>query len=479
MKMSKIFFISALFLPCFACRVGEDYQSPNFYTDGEIADELHLKAANTLSTDWYKQFNDEQLNDLIRQGLRSGTSVAIAFSRLQQARQNLRINLTQFLPQINAKGGYNYEKASKKTNSSIDSHYYTAGFDASWEIDIWGKGAWQYESDEAKLRAAGYNLANASNLLVAEIALDYVKLQQNLKNLKLLLKNLNIQEDIFATVKQKYDSGLLDEISYRQAEYLLANTKAQIPQYESNVEAYRNSLAILVGILPSKVQIYSTSLFDKEYVHNPQKIYNLPINVIRLRPDVAAAEQNLIAQNAEVAKAVANLYPDISISGFWGYAAQSGSGLFNSRSQAYNYAPLLSMPLLDWNRLQNNVLLQKYIKQENLLQYKQAILNAIGELKNSMVAYENSLKSHKQQNIALGNIKKATDLSRDKFENGLIEFSELLTMQQNLIEAQQKTTNTKADIWQNLIAYYKASGATIGNCIPQTESCLKVFEVYK
>ena len=125
------------------------------------------------------------------------------------------------------------------------------------------------------------------------------------------------------------------------------------------------------------------------------------------------------------------------------------------------------------------MLLQKYIKEENLAQYKQALLNAVSELKNSMTAYENSLKSQKKQFVATANIEKATYLSRSKFENGLIEFSDLLTMQQNLIKAQRDSVNATADVWQNLIAYYKASGATIDSCILQTESCQKVSEAYK
>ncbi|MBQ8672408.1 MAG: TolC family protein [Alphaproteobacteria bacterium] len=479
MKMLKNFYIIALSMFCFACNVGEKYKQPNFYDDNKIAAELHLKPTNHLPNNWYLQLKDEQLNQLIQQGLCSSTSVMVALSRLKQARQNLLINITSFLPQINAQGGYNYNKSSKKISASVNSNYYTAGFDASWEIDIWGKSLRQYETDEAKVNAANLSLINAHNLLAADIALNYVKLQQNIRNLELLQKNLFLQKEIFSTVKYKYDNGLIDEISYRQAEYLLADTQAQIPQYESNIEAYRNSLATLVGILPSAVQISSTSLFKGNYIHNSSKIYDLPANVIRQRPDVQIAEQNLIAQNAQVAKAIANLYPDVNISGFWGYAAKNGSGLFNSESQTYNYAPLINMPILDWNRLQNNVLLQKYIKEENLAQYKQVLLNAVSELKNSMTAYENSLKSQKKQFVATANIEKATYLSRSKFENGLIEFSDLLTMQQNLIKAQRDSVNATAAVWQNLIAYYKASGATIDSCILQTESCQKVSEAYK
>jgi outer membrane protein TolC len=184
-------------------------------------------------------------------------------------------------------------------------------------------------------------------------------------------------------------------------------------------------------------------------------------SMVRMRPDVAAAEQNLTAKNALVGAAVAELYPDISLSGLWGYASQGGSKLISSGSKTYNYAPLISLPLLDWNRLQNNVRLQKYIKKEALAEYKQTVLDAVSEIKNAQTAYYENRSAAQNQASALQNMRKAAELTQKKYENGLIEFSQVVRTQQNLISAEQDYVAINAQVLQNLVAFYKAVAAPI------------------
>jgi outer membrane protein TolC len=189
----------------------------------------------------------------------------------------------------------------------------------------------------------------------------------------------------------------------------------------------------------------------------------LPSGVVRLRPDVAAAEQQLIAQNAMVGKAVAELYPDVSISGLWGYASRGGRKLIRADSQTYNYAPLVTLPFLDWNKLKNNVRLQEYMREETYYNYKQTVLNALTEIKNAMTAYQNALNGSKHKYQALQNMRTTMRLAQNKYDNGLSEFSDILTTQQNLITAQEDYTASRAEVLQNLIAYYKAVAAPINS----------------
>ena len=132
--------------------------------------------------------------------------------------------------------------------------------------------------------------------------------------------------------------------------------------------------------------------------------------------------------------------------------------MFNSKSQGYSYEPLLSLPLLDWNRLQNQLNKQKYQKQEAFAVYKKTVLTAVGELKNAMANVQNELKRNRLQNRALANMNKVVAASSEKYRSGLIEFSDFLTMEQNRLQAQNSSLESKAGIFQNLIAYYKASG---------------------
>ena len=213
-----------------ACTVGEDFSRPALYNDSVIKQELALKNGTQPSKSWYALFGDEQLNILIEQGLKNSTDIEQAIAILRQARAELKISQAGFLPQINARGGYNYQKNSKNIGPTADTHYYNAGFDASWELDIWGKGRRQDEAAAAMIKAEEYSLNQVKNVVAAEIASDYVNLKLAVEKLRIAKQNLALQRDIFGVVKSKYQSGLTDDIAYNQAEYLLNSTETQIPQ---------------------------------------------------------------------------------------------------------------------------------------------------------------------------------------------------------------------------------------------------------
>ena len=461
--MRKALYLGVSFFWCASCSVGEDYANPQFYTDATLARATNVSTATPLAQKWYADFNDSQLTELIEKGLQNSTQIKTAVARMKQARAQLQITKVAALPQINAQGGYNYEKSSKNIGLADDSHYYSAGFDASWEVDLWGKNRRQIEAKRANLKALKYTLENVRLAVAAEIAANYFNFLESAENLHLAEKNVRLQHEILLTVKAKYDNGLTDEAAFNEAKYLLENTQAQIPTYRAEVESYQNALATIIGVLPTELNLKTnaSNKLSSALRGKTQNLTEFPADVVRLRPDVAAAEQKLIAQNALIGAAVAEIYPNINLSGLWGYAAQSGSKLMRASSQTYNYAPLLSLPLLDWNRLQNNVLLQKYIKEEALADYKQSVLNAVTEIRDAQTAYQEAVKSAQSQYRALQNMRTAVNLIQKKYENGLIEFSDVMTAEQNLIAAEQAYTAIRTQINQKKIAFYKAVAAPL------------------
>lgn len=460
--MRKILLCAATALVCAACNAGPDYVRPQFYDEATIARELHLKENKPLPAKWYRRFDDSQLNKLVETALQNSTDIRTAIARLQQARAALQIDKAAYLPQVGLQGGYNYEKYSKNIGMAANSHYYSAGFDASWELDLWGKGRRQTEADTATLTAAEYTLQDIRNVVAAEIVADYVGWLQNSENLRFAEQNARLQQDIFSTVAAKYENGLSNETAYREAQYLVENTRAQIPQYRTAIEQYKNAIATLSGVLPSELN--PENWRQKSLLYRDTKkpeLTEFPLYVVRLRPDVAAAEQKLVAQNALVGAAVAELYPDVSISGLWGYASQGGSKLIRSSSQTYNYAPLLTLPLLDWNKLQHNIELQEYTRQEALENYKQAVLNAVAEIRNAQTAYTENQLSARRKYTAMLNMQTAAELTQTQYKNGLLEFAEVMRTQQNLVSAQQDYVAALAQTVQSLIAFYKAIGAPV------------------
>lgn len=462
--MHKRIFFTGILICLSSCTLGPDYISSPIYPDKVIANELQLKENGILPNNWYENLGDANLQNLIKKGLKNNTDISISAAKLKQARLKSKINSTEYLPQINAQGGYNYQKSSKNIEYSQDSHYYNAGFDASWELDIWGKGRRQSEADKANILAQSFTLSNIKTLVAAEIAVNYINLLQNRENLRMAVKNAELQRQISDVVQKEYQNGLKDQIAYNQSQYLIQSTLAQIPQYESNIEIYKNTLSTLIGILPSEIQIPDTAnLLNKNAPDITADMRKLPLTAIRLRPDVAAAEQTLIQQNALVGKAIADIYPNINIGAVFTYSAGNFNKLFSSDSEGYSYTPSANIPLLDWNKLQNNVKLQKQEKIIALANYRQSILNALNELKNAFSNYETALQAYKIKQKALISIQKVNEQMLKRHRNGLANFSDILSSQQNLVASQNEVINAKAQMIKYIIAYYKASGATISN----------------
>ena len=446
-----------------SCSVGPDYKRPQFFGSDAISESLNLSGqTQNINKTWYQQFNDPFLNTLIARGLENSPTLGVAIEKLRQARQSLRINAVQNLPTLDAGGSYNYSKDSMNYGVPVSSDYYQLGLDASWEIDIWGGGRRLTESSLALVRAAGASLDNVRLTLTAEIATNYINLRQAQEQLRIAKQNLELQQSIYDLVNDKYKVGLTDDISLNQASYIVKNTEMQIPEIESSVAAYQNALAILIGQLPGQLDIMLQNP-EQNLVANPiefdlQQLYNLPVSVVRERPDVRAAEEQLIAQNAKIGQAVAKLFPNVSISGFLGYQSQKLSNLISHKQDIYSYSPAISLPLFHWGALVNNVELEKSVTAEQMQLYKSSLLTAVGDIRNATT----SLSKETERNISAAAAEAAqqqvADLTLEKYKQGLIEFSDVLTSQQNLLSAQTSHIESNSAIYKDIISFYKSVG---------------------
>ncbi len=460
--MHKILLLSVSFL-VISCTVGPDYTEPEIYEDKQISEALKLNNTDLkISNKWYEQFGDEKLNTLINYALLNGPDIISSISKLRQARTLVLINKTEFLPMLNLNSQYNYEKPSKNIGLVADTNYFQIGFDASWELDIWGKGRRLNEQTIAEFEEALYSLQNIKSLITAEVATTFFNLKTVHENLNIAYENIKLQQDIFKTVSEKYRAGLTDSATYHQAKYILDTTKALIPTLESNEVNLKNALAVLCGTLPDRLPVTlsrtDANPLTRAYKYDLKVLYNLPASIIRTRPDVKVAERTMAAQNAKIGQAIAEMYPNVSISALLGMQSKNVSDLFNSDSKAYSYTPNLSLPLVNWNKLSNNVTLQKQIKHETYQNYRKTLLQAVEELNNATVSIEKELKRNAAERNAVYSMQKVLKSMKEKYENGLIEFSDLLQTQQNLLKSQTDLANSSGNIFKNIVAYYKATG---------------------
>jgi len=446
-----------------ACTVGPDFKRKDVYEDTQIAQSLNLTGKNLkIDSAWYKEFKDENLNILIASALSNNPSVLGAVERLRQARTSVKIARAEYLPQINSEGSYNYAKASKNIGLAADTNYFSDSLDASWEIDIWGAGRRLNEKAEAMFWQTYYSLQNVKNLIAAEIASTYFALKTTDEKKRIAEQNLALQQDIFETVKAKYQAGLTDEASYHQSEYIVNKTKSLIPALEAESKGLQNALAVLVGtltdMLPVDVSSKKNNPITKAYQYDLRKLFDLPANIIRTRPDVKAAEKEMVAQNAAIGEAVAAVYPNVSLSGLLGLQSSAGSKLLKSSSKTYGYEPSVIQPIFHFGQLKNQIQLEKEKMNETYQNYRETLLGAVKELADSTVNLQKEYQTNRACQNAAYNMQKALKAMREKYESGLIEYSALLEVQQDLLEAQTAVAESNGAIMSKIIAFYKATG---------------------
>lgn len=442
------------------CSVGPNYERPQIYNDQNLALSLNLQSGNAAvpTQEWYKSFGDETLNSLIDDTIKNSPDLAIAKERLQQARFNLGIARAAFGPEISTSGNYNKSDTFATPETKSKESFYQVGFDASWEIDIWGQTRRLNESQYAAMKGAAADLKYARIILTAETAANYINYRQYEKLLQITERNLKLQQDIYDIIHKKHSAGLADDLALEQAKSAVLMTKAQIPSLRANLNSYQNALATLSGKLPFQVELSNSNILTKTPQISLESLHQIPIEVIRMRPDVIAAEQNLIAQNALIGNKIAAMLPNLSLSGFLGWQNHTLSPIFASNYQIYNSAANLSLPLWNWNKQLNQVRLQKSATKQAALNYQKSILAAVVDINQAMKNLEEESERNllTQKNQASQN--KILELSLVKYKNGLIEFSDVLTAEQNKLNAEQEYIKSLSNWYIDIISFNKSLG---------------------
>lgn len=450
-----------------ACTVGPDYKRPTFFEDARIERTLDLKPA-AQETDSMPfsplDFKDETLNALLDEAVQNSPSIRSSMARLRQSRYSLRIAEVAGLPTLDASGKYNYAKESRNMGYLLNEDYYQAGLDMTWEIDLFGNTRRRTEAALANYEGAVEAAKNVNVSLTGEVALNYISLRTAEQQLKDARENLKLQENIYQTIKEKYQAGLTDEIALNQARYLVETTKMTIPTLEYQQIAGQNALALLLGKLPgelnNQLNAKQKNLVQKPFQYDVSRLMDLPASVVRNRPDVRVAEQQLIAGNAEVGAAIADMFPQVSLSAMLGFQALHSKNLFNHKSYEYGYVPSLTAPIFHFGALKNNVKLQEALREEYMVAYEQSLLNAAAEIKNALVSIDKERTRNRSARIAYQKMDSVASLMWDKYQKGLIEYSDVLDAQQRRLTAQRQMVDSSSALYQDIVAFYKAIGGT-------------------
>ncbi|CAN5378788.1 efflux transporter outer membrane subunit [soil metagenome] len=443
-----------------ACAVGPDYKTP---VTAPVV--LQNAPAATYSTaqpeaDWWKLFGDPVLDGLVTQALAGNLDLKVAVARVDEARALFKDSRLDQLPRVTASGGYSKSDQQQPGSNGerVEGETYTGGFDAGWEIDLFGRVRRGVESARAEAGAARADLRDAQVTIAAEVARNYLELRGAQARLAVANRNLGTQRETVRLTQVRYDNGAGSPIDVASAQARLNATEAAIPALITAEKRANYRLCVLTGQRPGALD--ATLVVQTAEV--TPLITALPIgdaaDLLRRRPDVQAAERRLAAQTAKVGVATADLFPRVRVTGFIGFLSGSAGGFGNAASQAWSVAPSVTWPALDLGGAHQRLKAAEARNDASLAVYDQTVLGALEDLENALVGY----RQQQAQLVSLTNqaaaSRRAAELARIQYKEGGIDFLVLLDAERTLLAAEDSLTVAETGVNTNVVAIYKALG---------------------
>lgn len=458
------------------CTVGPNYagpppaaptasNAPGFLRVGETPVTADAPAAH-----WWEGLNDPALNALITKALSASPNTQIAQARLRQARAALRLERANGAPNANASALYAHahlpgvdlgegsEEADGASNGgSNDLNLYNLGFDASWEIDLFGGQRRATEAARATAEAAEANLADAQVTLSADVANAYINLRERQQRIALDQTSVAMQQQILELTRQRLDRGAASELDVAQLEGEISGTLAQLSPIKAEREAFLNALAVLTGEEPGALD---ASLADNASIPLPPPAIAIgnPAALLQRRPDIRAAERKLAAETAKVGQAEAARFPRLSFMGLIGIGGTKLSDLGTLDDFAAIAAPRLSWNILDFGRNRARIEQSEAARDEAEARYRGAVLAALQDAEDSLGRFR-----YQRINVAaLARTKKTADqavnLMTQRYSAGTITLIALLNAKRRQISAEQNLLSAQSALTGDFVSIQKALG---------------------
>lgn len=418
--------------------------------------------AGTLAM-WWNNFNDPQLTGLVTLALQANTNIRNAQFVLQQARALRDVAAANRLPTVSASAS---AQGSNTVNTNTTTNTYKAGFDASWEPDVFGARRSALSATEADAEAAAANLAQIRVSMAAEVAVSYIELRGLQSRLAIARNNLATQNETLQITSWRHQAGLASSLDLEQAITAAEQTRAQIPALDISIRQNMNLLAVLTGQAPGTLQrtLGTAATF-------PQAAQNLavafPADTLRQRPDVRTAEQRISAALARVAQADAARYPSFKLSGSLGLNAARLEDLTGPTGLVRTLLASVTGPLFDAGAAKAQVRAQTAALEQARVSYEATVLSALQDVENALVALQGNRERVARLQAAADAATNAELLARNRYASGLIDFRSVLETQRTLLTTQDNLAITRTTLSADHVRLYKALG---GGWTPDTSS---------
>lgn len=461
-----------------ACSVGPDYR-PRSATDLGVPDRWSVPAPTPAQgaiaaptgdglTRWWARFDDPVLGQLVEQAATANLDLAQAVARLRQAREALIVSRSSLFPTIGGSGGFNRSEPLRGGGATITQSNgtvatvsaqgrsnFSLGLDASYQADLFGGVRRSVESSRAQYEGAGYDYATTLLSVQGEVARNYVLARTYQAQLANARDSLTIQDDNLEIAGFRVQAGLVSSLDAEQARAARAQSAAAIPTVEQQYNAAVSRIGVLTGQAPGALKPMLATV--RPIPAGPESIATgIPANILRQRPDVRAAERSLAAATAEIGVAKAQLFPALSISGAFNANAANAGNILDTITGSLFAG--LTQAIFNGGRLNAQVRSARAGADAAFAAYKSAVLVAMEDIENAMVAFQTAQIREQQFTVAFDAATNSAILARSQYRSGLTDFTTLNTQEASLVSARNGLVQARSDKASALIALYGALG---------------------
>ena len=461
MRNQLVAMVSAVLLA--ACAVGPDYHRPQVATpDQFVGIDATQVSTQDVERDFWKQFNDEQLNELIERALVANHDIRIATSRLREARALRGQSRLDLAPTVTASSGYTKTRVSDRQlgplqNVDREQDFYDSGFDAFWELDFFGRVRRGVEASTAQMQSAEASVYATQVSVTAEVARNYFELRGAQQQLAVARRNADNQSETVRITTARQDAGRGTQLDSSRAQAQLSATLATIPDLESAVTRSMLRLGVLTGQQPEAVLPQLSAARPLPTLPVAHDI-GTPELLLRRRPDIRVAERNLAASTAQIGIAVGDLFPRITFLGRWGFDAVNSSDLGNAGTESFSFGPSISWAAFDLGRVRQKIQQREAATDGALAKYEQTVLQALEETDASLTAYSKAIVKQQHLQASASASQEAAKLARARYENGVADFLQVLDAERTVLAAEDQLARSETQTATALLATYKALG---------------------
>lgn len=463
--MRKSIAIASSFLASLAaCRVGPDYRAPaaSVPSSYSASDAPTSVVSTTVEApaeiaEWWRVFGDDTLEGLVTRALDENLDLAAAEARIRQARAARTIAGAARYPEVDVSASAQRTSGPTVSGGRATESLFRTGFDASWELDLFGGVRRGVEAADADLAATVLDREAVRVSLVAEVATTYFDLRAAQRELDAVRGNLDSQRQSVDITQQRQRAGFVGALDVTNARAQVALTTARIPSLETQIAQDVHALSALLAREPGALRDELTTTAALPNVPN-QVAIGVPSDLIRRRPDIRRAEADLHAATARIGVATADLYPRVVLGASVGASGDRGEDALAWKNRFLSIGPTLSWPLFDAGRRRAGVELQEALSDEAFVRWRASVVLAMQEVEDALVAYAKEQERRAALAESLRIDVEAVDLSTQLYTAGRTDFLNVLSAQRSRLEAEEALAQSDRNVLTNLVAVYKALG---------------------